>query len=83
MIAFQARLRKEPPDDIVYAAFNMYWEALPFEVPALEDGRKWHLFANTSVAPPHDVFPPGSEPPLENPASLLVGGRSVAILVAR
>jgi glycogen operon protein len=61
----------------------MYWETLPFEVPALEDGRTWHVFANTGVDPPADVFSPSTEPPLQDPRQLLVGGRSVVILVAR
>jgi glycogen operon protein len=83
VLAFQARLRRGNPDDVVYAAFNMYWETLPFEVPTLEDGRAWHVFANTGAQPPADASEPGAEPPLENPRQLLVGGRSVAILVAR
>ncbi|MBN2580836.1 MAG: hypothetical protein JXB10_17755 [Pirellulales bacterium] len=83
VLAFQARLRGENRDDIVYAAFNMYWETLPFEPPELADGRRWHVFANTAAASPHDVYPPGDEPPLEDPKRLLVGGRGVVILVAR
>ena len=83
MLAFLARLRGGSPDDVVFGAFNMYWETLPFEVPTLEDGRTWHVFANTGVEPPGDVFVPGTEPPLEDPRHLLVGGRSVVILVAR
>jgi glycogen operon protein len=84
VLAMLARLRGGSPedDDVVYAAFNMYWEALSFEVPALENGRSWHVVANTGVEPPADVFVPGTEPPLENPQQLLVGGRSVVILVA-
>jgi glycogen operon protein len=83
VLAFLARLRGGSPDDVVYAAFNTYWETLPFEVPTLEDGRTWHVFANTGEEPPADVFVPGTELPLENPRQLLVGGRSVVILVAR
>jgi glycogen operon protein len=83
VLAFLARLRGGRPEDAVYAAFNMYWDTLPFEVPALEDGRTWHLFANTGVEAPADVFVPGTEPPLEDPRNLLVGARSVVILVAR
>jgi glycogen operon protein len=82
IIAMQARLRRQPPDDVVYAAFNMYWDALPFGLPALEDGRRWHLAANTGIEPPHDIFATGEEPTLENQGEVLVGGRSVVILTA-
>jgi glycogen operon protein len=82
-LAFQARLRGTGPDDLVYAAFNMYWEPLRFEPPAVEDGRAWHLFANTGLAAPQDICLPGSELPLESPEPLLVIGRSVVVLVAR
>ncbi len=83
VIAFMVRLQGGHPNDLVYAAFNMYWETLHFEPPAVADGRRWHVFANTGVAYPHDVWMPGREPALENPQQLLVGGRAVVILVAR
>lgn len=83
VLAFQARLRHGSLDDMVYAAFNMYWESLPFEPPSLEDGRAWRVFANTAGEFPNDVFAAGAEPLVENPHELLVGGRSVVILVAR
>jgi glycogen operon protein len=82
VLAFQARLRDGSRDDVVYAAFNMYWETLAFELPSLEEGRTWRVFANTSSEAPHDVFEPGSEPPVENSRELLVAGRSVVILAA-
>jgi glycogen operon protein len=62
---------------------NMYWEALPFELPRLPDGTRWRVFANTSMPSPEDVFEPGSEPELVDQAGCLVGGRSVLILVGR
>jgi glycogen operon protein len=70
-------------DEVLYAAFNMYWEALGFEIPAAPAGKKWHVFANTGVASPDDICDPGKEPLLSEQGSILVGGRSVVILVAR
>lgn len=70
-------------DDFVYVAMNMHWDTLPFQLPQLPQGIRWHVFANTSVAPPEDVHEPGCEPLLENQASLVAGGRSVIILVGR
>jgi isoamylase len=70
-------------DDDIYVAMNMYWEALPFSLPPLPSGRRWHVFANTSASAPQDIYPPGQEVPIEDPASILAGGRSVIILVGR
>ena len=83
VLAFQARLQGESLDDLVYAAFNMYWDPLLFDLPAPEDGRQWHVFADTGAEPPDDVRLPGSEPAIPNAKQMLVGGRSVVILVAR
>ena len=70
-------------DDYIYIAMNMHSEALPFEIPRLPAGKRWHVFANTSRVPPDDVSDPGAEPPLGDEAEFVVGGRSVAILVGR
>ncbi|NCC34125.1 MAG: glycogen debranching enzyme, partial [Chloroflexia bacterium] len=66
-------------DNYIYVAANMYWDALPFELPGLPEGLHWHLFANTGAVP--DAYDAGSEPRLEPQHELLVGGRSVVILV--
>jgi glycogen operon protein len=65
--------------DIVYAAFNMYWEPLEFALPSPSAGQ-WRLFANTAAAPPDDICEPGQEPLLPDQAKILVGGRSTVIL---
>jgi isoamylase len=70
-------------DDFIYVAMNMHWETLPFELPGLPVGLKWHVFANTSVPSPEDVHDPGQEPLLTEQQCFLVGARSVAILVGR
>ncbi len=70
-------------DDFIYVAMNMYWEALPFELPRLPEGSRWRVFANTGMPSPEDVFDPGSEPELADQASCIVGARSVVILVGR
>ncbi len=70
-------------DESIYVACNMYWEPLPFELPPAPGAARWHVFANTGVEPPDDIHEPGREPLLDTPGALLVGGRSVVILVAR
>ncbi len=70
-------------DNYVYVAMNMHWDALSYEIPILPPELKWHLFVNTSVAPPHDIYESGSEPPLKEQHFFLVGGHSVVILLGK
>ena len=70
-------------DDFIYVAMNMYWEALPFELPRLPEITTWRVFANTGMPSPEDAFEPGSEPALADQASCIVGGRAVLILAGR
>jgi isoamylase len=69
--------------DAVYVALNMHWENLDLELPSPPPGLRWHVFANTSMAAPEDVWEPGQEPPLADQGKFLVGGRAVIVLVAR
>jgi glycogen operon protein len=71
------------PEDVLYLALNAYWEMLPFGLPAPPPGWRWHVFVNTGMAPPEDVWPPGAEPPLGDQGRVLVGPRSVVVFVAR
>jgi len=70
-------------DNDIYVAMNMHWETLWFDIPRLSDGKHWYIFANTACASPEDAWEPGSEPILSNQHGLLVGDRSVVILVSQ
>jgi len=70
-------------DDTIYVAMNMYWEPLHFELPVLEGGAKWHVFANTDMSNSQDIHAIGEEPILEDQSSFFVGSRSVVVLVAK
>lgn len=70
-------------DDSVYVAMNMHWEMHGFELPALPRGERWHVVANTDLAPPFDIWSPGEEKLLDNQNEVLVGPRSVIVLVAK
>ncbi|HXV96965.1 MAG TPA: glycogen debranching protein GlgX [Anaerolineae bacterium] len=70
-------------DNYIYVAMNMYWETLPYTLPGLPAGMKWHVFVNTGASSPEDSWQPGSEPSLEDQTRFLVGGRSVVILVGK
>ncbi len=68
-------------DDFIYVTMNMYWDALPVELPHLPEGVRWRVFANTDMPSPQDIFAPGDEPVLADQSAVLAGGRSVMILV--
>ncbi len=70
-------------DDTLYIAMNTYWDSLEFELPSPGEGRKWHVFANTSAPSPSDAWDPGEEPVLGDQERFVMGARSVAILVSR
>jgi isoamylase len=70
-------------DSYIYVAMNMHWEAHWYELPGLPIAMQWHMFANTGCTPPEDIWEPGSEPILENQSGLLLGDRSVVILVGK
>lgn len=70
-------------DNYIYVAINMHWEAHWFETPGLPSGMQWYVFANTGATPPQDAWIPGTEPLLEHQQGLLMGDRSVAILVGK
>jgi isoamylase len=70
-------------DDYIYTAMNMHWEMHGFQLPRLPENRRWHVFANTDVSPPFDICDPGAEAVLQNQEEILVGPRSVMILVGK
>jgi glycogen operon protein len=70
-------------DDFIYVAMNMHWEMHVFELPQLPDKMTWHVFANTGMESPDDISEPGKEPLTESQSEILVGPRSVMVLVGR
>jgi glycogen operon protein len=69
--------------DMVYVAMNMHWDALEFELPAPAPALRWHAAVNTAMPTPQDIWEPGQEPELTDQGKVLVGGRSILVLVAR
>ncbi len=70
-------------DDYIYVAMNMHWQAHWFELPGLPMGMQWHVSLNTGCLPPEDSFAPSTEPRLENQHGVLLGDRSVLVLIGR
>jgi glycogen operon protein len=70
-------------DNYIYVAMNMHWETQMFGLPQPPQGIQWHVFANTGVTPPEDIWEPGGEPLLSDQDHFLMGPRSVVILVGK
>lgn len=70
-------------DNFIYVAMNMHWQELSFELPKLPEGMSWHVFANTDMEPPEDVWRIRHEVEIENQSEFLVGLRSVVVLVGK
>jgi glycogen operon protein len=70
-------------DHDIYVAMNSYWDSLDFELPQPATGRQWHVAINTGAEAPSDCFEPGHEPRLDEQDRILVGGRSVVVLVGK
>jgi isoamylase len=68
-------------DNYIYVAVNMHWDSLWFELPQVS-GLNWHVFANTGDGA-NPCFTPRQEPKLENQQGILLGDRSVLILVGK
>ncbi len=73
----------EQPDDYIYVALNSHWEGQEIGLPDPPDGLQWHVFANTAVPSPEDIWEVGEEPLLENQHNIWLGGRSTVVLVGR
>jgi glycogen operon protein len=70
-----------PQDDDIYAAFNMFWDGLPFAVPLAPEGKSWRVAINTSMPSPEDIYDGESGPRVDS-GEIIVGGRSIMVLVA-
>jgi isoamylase len=69
-------------DDNIYVAMNLHWNEATFELPPLAEGLSWHVFVNTGDVQ-QQFHPAGQEPRLKNQSKILLGSRSVVILVGR
>lgn len=70
-----------PKDSDMYVAMNAYWDGLPFEIPWPSEGKRWRVAINTSMQQPQDIFEGESGPIIES-SELIVGGRSIMVLIA-
>ena len=69
------------PRDI-YVAINMYWDGLPYQIPAPRQGECWKVAINTSMREPEDIFEVSEAPSTGDRQEVIVGPRSVMVLVS-
>ena len=82
-LAFMLNGRYADNDDFIYVAMNMHWEMHGFQLPQLPEGMVWRVFANTGIEAPDDIYEPGKEHLIESQHEVLVGPRSIMVLVGR
>jgi glycogen operon protein len=70
-------------DNTIYMAMNSCWLPLHFELPFPPRGKRWHVSVNTGMPSPEDIFEAGGEPEVEDQSGMMVGPRSVVILIAK
>jgi glycogen operon protein len=59
----------------------MFWDGLPFQVPAPPRGANWRMAINTSMPSPEDIYDRDGGPQVDA-NEIIVGGRSIIVLVA-
>jgi glycogen operon protein len=70
-------------DNTVYVAMNMFWGPVTVELPKLPSGKNWFISVNTDMQPPFDFYGVSHEVKVENQNSMVVGPRSVVILIEK
>ncbi len=68
-------------DADLHVIFNMYHDALEFELPQL-DGYRWVRAVDTSMPSPEDIADPGSETAIDG-STYLASDRSVVVLASQ
>lgn len=71
---------REDGEDL-HIMFNMYWEGLEFELPAIE-GEKWYRAIDTFLSSPLDIAARGDEI-VHNESYYKVNAHSVVVLVSK
>ena len=70
------------PDQSIYVGINMYWDGLPYQLPSPGHGNIWRIAVNTSMPAPHDIYEASAAPRLENQEEIIIGPRSMVVLVS-
>jgi glycogen operon protein len=65
----------------LHVMMNMYWEPLPFELPAA-GGRKWFRAVDTSLDSPNDIAARGQEVEIAG-GEYVVNGHGVVVVISK
>jgi glycogen operon protein len=65
----------------IHVMFNMYWEALEFEIPQI-DGLRWYRLIDTALPSPDDISLLEDQIPIDGNSYTLTS-RSVVVLASR
>jgi glycogen operon protein len=65
----------------IHVMFNMYWEALEFEIPQV-NGLKWYRAIDTALPSPNDISPVEKQIPIDDNTYTLTS-RSVVVLASK
>ena len=66
----------------IYVAMNMYWQALPFQIPKPGERESWKIVVNTSMRAPEDIYETSEAPSLNEQEQVILGPRSMMVLIA-
>jgi glycogen operon protein len=72
-----------PGSCYLYVCLNMSNETLLQQLPHLTKPNHWHLFANTGMPSPEDIWPNGSEILIKDPSAFIVGPHSSCVLISK
>ena len=67
----------------VYVAMNMHWEDHRFTLPSLKEDHSWFELVNTAKPSPQDIHAVGKGLPLGKSEEVIVGRRSLIVLIGR
>jgi glycogen operon protein len=74
-------LRHPEADERLHVMLNAYWEPLPFELPLLGHGDRWHRILDTALASPEDYCDPKTAPSYQGETYLVQARSSVILMV--
>lgn len=67
----------------IYVALNMDAETHYFDLPALDSGKSWQVFANTGICFPEDVWPEQNEPLVTPQEHFILKAHSACLLTCK
>ncbi|MBL7128574.1 MAG: glycogen debranching protein GlgX [Ignavibacteria bacterium] len=77
------RLKSGDGSEDVFLIINVHWEEHSFDLPKLENGKKWFRKADTGMLSPDDITESGKEIKLEEQSNYKTIPRSIAVLIAK